>query len=325
MAEKPTPYQDLSWIKNDGISLPIQSQPADGMGRWEYYLGTFKQAISNQGVAGNPFSYAKKGGSNYFQDTATFGTNARLKLVNESSTQSGYVTFTMASGWQGLFYIKTGNDDFFEDNVQENWVSDRWNEDDPFVEELGEAVNLLEDEGWPSVWVDDEAEVSDSRAITGLDSGDYISFDVDGESSNAAQARIRIGGDDYLSNVEPDADVWITCVYLRYWNSDFNWLEKICPPGYELIDGQCVEIEDDDDNPPPPNDDCPAGYEKNDFGICVLITPPSPEECEEGFIWDPDTASCVPIIRPEDDITGAEMAAVIAAVAGVIFLAIKVV
>lgn len=317
MAEKPTPYQDLSWIRNDGLLPYTNPRPSDSIGRWEYWTQDFKKAFSVAGEAGTPFSHAKKNGSTSWQDTDTFGDDSRLKLIDyDGGTDSGYVTFTMADGWQGMFYLYSDNDDFFDDNIKENYIYGAWNDDDPHIEEIGEAVNDLEDEGWPAVWVQSNAEYTDSRAITGLDSGDYMSFDIDDESPNAAQARIRIGGDDYLSNTAQDTHMWITCIYLRKWNADYIWEEAEGPP--EKPDDD-EEEEDDPENP------CPAGQELNEYGICVLVTPPEPEVCGDGFIWDPDTASCVPIIKPEDDITGAEMAAVIAAVAGVIFLAIKVV
>ena len=318
MAEKPTPYDDLSWIKTDGISKPTQSRPADGVGRWEYWQGTFKQAFDGAGEAGFPFSNAEKGGLNEWEDTGTpwmdDGDKARLLLENsDGSTTSGWVTFTMAQGWQGMFYVITENNDFFEDNVKGDFIRSNWIDDDAFINELNSVVNDLEDEGWPSVWVQDNAENTDSRMVTGLDSGDYISFDIDGESSEAAQSRVRIGGEDYLSNTEPDNEVWITCMYLRYWNAAYEWPADPNP--------------DPDPEPPEPDpdDDCPEGYEKNEFGICVLVTPPEPKDCPAGFVYDADTDSCVPIKKPEDDITTGEMIAVIAGIAGVIFLAIKVI
>ena len=76
--------------------------------------------------------------------------------------------------------------------LKESYIEGNWNDDDPFVEELGEAVNDLEDEGFPSIWVQENSEYTDSRMITGLDSGDYMSFDVDAESDKAAQSRVCV-------------------------------------------------------------------------------------------------------------------------------------
>jgi len=299
------------------------------LGKWEYFTGTFKQAVDSSisGNAGSPFSNAKLGGLKSWQDSDIFGTNQRLKLIdNDGSTQSGYVNLKMADGWQGLFYVKTANNDFFEDNVKGNWVSDDWINGDGFVEEFGEAVNMLESEGWPSVWVQDNAESSDSRTIFGLDSTDYLSFDIDSESNLAAQSRVRIGGEDYLSNTKIDTHVWISCVYLRKWDADFDWNVKICPIGYHLENGDCVkDAEKENDDDPPIYNPCPEGEILNEFGICVLIPIPEPEECETGFEWNPLTLTCDPIYNAADDVSTFEMLLLLAGVSLVVFLAVKVV
>ena len=61
----------------------------------------------------------KSGSSNAkWQDTGTFGDNARLKLIEYDTQTSGYMTFTMTDNWQGLFYVKSDNDDFFQDEAE---------------------------------------------------------------------------------------------------------------------------------------------------------------------------------------------------------------
>jgi len=327
MSTKPNPYQGLSFIKNDGITSPKITRPSDGIGRFEYFQGTLKQAVESgvANTAGSPFSNAKLGGSKDWQSSNTFGTDSRIKLIdNDGDTASGYITLKLADNWQGLFYVKTENNDFFQDNVKENWVEDNWTNADGFIEEFGEAVNLLETEGWPSVWVQNNAENSDSRMIFGLDSTDYFSFDIDDESNNAAQARVRIGGDDYLSNTEADDEIWITCVFLRYWNDAYIWPalpenddDDQCPEGFELVDGECVPIEK-------PDDGCPEGQSLNEFGICVAI--PEPEydkECEDGYTWNEASKTCELDYDPADDVSTIGMIALLSSIAFVIYLAIR--
>tara|TARA_R110002020_G_scaffold239166_1_gene451729 strand:+ start:5219 stop:6184 length:966 start_codon:yes stop_codon:yes gene_type:complete len=319
VATKPTPYQDLSWIQNDGLKPYTNPRPSDGIGRWEYWQGTFKEAFDSEGDAGTPFSYAKKSGSSNakWQDTGTFGDNARLKLIEYDTQTSGYMTFTMADNWQGLFYVKSDNDDFFQDEVKESYIEGNWNDDDPFVEELGEAVNDLEDEGFPSIWVQENSEYTDSRMITGLDSGDYMSFDVDAESDKAAQSRVRLNGVDYLKNTQMDTNVYITCVMLRKWNPDYLW--PALPEDDEEEEEEEQEDEEDETFNP-----CPEGQMLNEFGICVLIPTPEPEECEAGFEWNPTTLTCEPIYNPADDVSTFGMLALLGAIALVVFTAVKV-
>ena len=319
MANKPSPYEDLSWIQNDGIKAYTNPRPSDGIGKWEYFTGTFKQAVASSisGDTGSPFSNAKLGGLKSWQQSTVFGSDSRLKLVdNDGDTTSGYVTFTMANNWQGLFYVKTENNDFFQDNVKETWVESGWNDSDSFTEEFGEAVNELEIEGWPSVWIQDNSEYTDSRTVFGLDSTDYLSFDIDSESNDAAQSRIRIGGDDYLSNTATDDDIWITCAFLRRWNPTYEWPESDNPNPNP----------DPEPNPDPdPNNPCQTGYALNEFGICVLIPEPEPEECETGFEWNPLTLTCDPIYNAADDVSTFEMLLLLVGVSLVVYLAVKVV
>tara|TARA_Y100000004_G_scaffold182241_1_gene228783 strand:- start:1412 stop:2380 length:969 start_codon:yes stop_codon:yes gene_type:complete len=322
VATKPDPYQDLSWIRNDGLLAKTPVRPADGVGRFEYWTGSFKEAFDSRGDVGTPFKSGTKGGLNEWQDSGTFGDNMRLKLINnDGNTTSGYFTVKLADGWQGMFYVKTENNDYFEDLVQGEFVTDNWNDDDDFIEEFGEAVNLLEDAGYPSIWVQDNAETTDSRMIAGLDSGDYISFDIDSESSNAGQARVRLNGEQFLDNVEADNEIWVTCVYLRFWNADYQW-----PPIDDDDDDDDNDDDDDDDNDnddDPPFNPCQEGYELNDFGICVPIPEPEPVVCGDGFVLDPETNECVPIKNPEDDVTIAGMIVVIAGIAGIVVLALR--
>jgi len=315
---RPNPYQ---YIK--------KGNPSSGVGQFEYWNGSFKEAISQSadGLPGTPFKNVVIGGKKDYQDTSNFGDNARLELESVFSGTSGYVHLRMNPGWQGLFYVKSENNDFFEDNAIDEYVSDNWNNDDSFTEELGEAQNLLAGE-WPTIWVQDNAEASDSRTVFGLDQGDYMSFDVDGESGQVAQARIRISGVDYIDNTESSNELFITCVWLRYWNPtkpvpnyDPGAIQgPLEPDGQGDIDGDGI-IDGEDETPrgeeKPPEDgmfSCPVGFKDNGFGIC--IPDDSPDDDDDNDDDDNDTS---------DDVSAVAMAAVVVGIGLVIYMALRVV
>jgi hypothetical protein len=315
---------------------------SSGTGVFTYWNGSMKKAISDSkdGVDGSPFESVRTNNLRY-QDSGTYGDDRRVKLIDSDYlATSSWLTFTLKPGWQGLFYIKTANNDFFEDYVSGDYVSDKWNNSDSFTEEIREATDLLSEAGYPSIWVQDNAEITDSRAIVALDgdNADYISFDIDSESSNVGQARIRIDGDQYLSNQEIDKDVWITLVWLRKWNPDATIAEPqgndneyagpLLPDGSGDLDGDGVPDGEDFDpyDPDVQNegdtdyDDqgnvigevCPPGTKDNGSGICVPI-----EDDEEDDVDDED----------DDDVdlevsTGA-IVLVLAAIIGTVFLAVK--
>lgn len=64
-------------------------------------------------------------------------------------------------------------------------------------------------------------------------------------------------------------------------------VSKVCPPGYEIIDGNCVASENPHVNP------CPTGYQWNN-GTCVLIY--TDTDCTPGYHWI--EGNCVPL-EPE--------------------------
>ena len=274
-----------------------------GMGGFRYWTGSFKEAISasKDGIEGSPFTSVRTYDVS-FQDTATYGDNQRAFLNdNDGFGSSSYISFKLKDGWQGLFYVRTENNDWFEDNVLNDNVSDDWNKSDSFVEELQEATDLLASAGYPSIWVQDNAEISDSRAVFALDgkNGDYVSFDIDAESSNVAQARIRIDGDDYVQNRKIDNEVFITMVWLRKWDQNMD------------LGGDSAPVPDPSPSPSPePSVVCPIGFVDNGFGICVPIEPePEPE---------PE-----PEIDPIEEVSAGAVLILLAGLAGVIYLGVK--
>lgn len=275
---KPNPYQFI-----DGTT------PYQNRGRFEYFSGSLKTAIetSRSGEAGSPFSKVVIGGDREYTNS-----NNTLKLIDSDGfTTSGIISLKMADGFQGLFLMRTENNDFFEDYNLEGISSD-WTNVDNHVEELeGE---------WPTVWVQDDAEFSDSRTIFGLDSGDYVSVDIDAESSEAAQMRVRIGGVDYFDNRKHDNEVYLTMLWIRKWNPDF-------------IRPMPEDDQEEDYVPPTPTPTvCPVGQAPNEYGICVPI-----EEEEEGEEGQKEEETV------EEDVSAFAMVALLAAVGGIIYLALR--
>ena len=319
---KPTPYQFI-----------FGGNPSTGTGQFEYYTGSLKKAIqdSNEGKAGSPFINVKRGGRISYQSS-----DNRVKLEDSIGSGEGYLSVRMAEGFQGLFYLRTANNDFTEDNVQLDHISSDWNDSDSWSENMMDVKGDLAN-SWPSVWVQDNAELTDSRTVFGLDSGDYMSFDVDSNSGDVAQFRVRIGGDDYFSNTEADADIWITKVWIRKWvpskpapardNEVQGPLEQ---GGTGDLDGDGVpDGQDFDPNDPdvqnegdtdydsegnpitPIGTSCPVGFIDNGSGICVPDPDYEPEPEEEK--------------KPEDDVSTLSMLLLVVGIAAVVVLAVRVV
>lgn len=280
-----------------------------GMGAFTYWTGSFKDAIksSQDGVAGSPFESVRTNAL-YYQDTSNYGDDTRIKLDNRTFGSSSWVSFTLKPGWQALFYVKTENNDFFEDNVQGDHVKGSWNDGDPFVEELEEATDQLSSAGYPSIWVQDNAEFSDSRAIFTLDgnNADYISFDIDADSPNVGQARIRIDGDQYIQNKKINNEVFITMVWLRKWNPqlDLGGDDEPLPPV------------DPDPEPPTPAIECPVGFEDNGFGICVPIEEGEDEDDGEEDDGNGESQSI-------DDVSLGGIIILLVAIGGTLVLAVR--
>ena len=318
---KPNPYQYI-----------FGSNPTTGTGQFEYYTSSLKQAIqdSKDGVAGAPFIDVVRGGAISYQSN-----DNRIKLEDPYNKKEGYLTLKLAPNFQALFYLKTGNNDFTEDNVSLDHISSDWNGSDSWSENMNDIKGDLAN-SWPSVWVQDNAEASDSRTVFGLDSGDHCSFDVDSNSSAVAQFRVRIGGDDYFSNSETDADLWLTKVWIRKWVASKpapqrdNEVQGPLEEGGtgDLDNDGIIDSEDFDPNDPdiqkegdvdfdnqgdpfiPLGDQCPIGFIDNGSGICV----PDPD-------YDPEEP---PEEKPEDDVSTAGMIALLMGVVLVVVVAVRV-
>lgn len=318
---KPNPYQYI-----------FGSNPTTGTGQFEYYTSSLKKAIqdSKDGVAGAPFIDVVRGGAISYQSS-----DNRVKLSDTFGGKEGYLTLKLAPNFQALFYLKTANNDFTEDNVSLDHISSDWNGSDSWTENMNDIKGDLAN-SWPSVWVQDNAEATDSRTVFGLDSGDYCSFDVDSSSGAVAQFRVRIGGDDYFSNTETDADIWMTKIWIRKWvaskpapqrdndvqgpleeggtgdidNDGIIDSEDFDPYDSDVQNEGDVDLDDQGEPLITIGDQCPVGFIDNGSGICV----PDPD-------YDPEEP---PEEKPEDEVSTAGMIALLMGVVLVVVVAVRV-
>ena len=307
---RPKPTEYLGQLPD--ITTSPQSNPAAGVGQYEYYTGSLKEAMNNAGDANSPFSEAIREGWYSWQSG-----DDRIKLKEAAIDPSGAVKLTLANGWEGLFYVWTDNWGFFEDETSDRILSD-WNPSDSWTNEVNEMIRSLRGE-YPNIVVqeDDDDDDYDSRAVFLLSGAenDYVSIDMDGDHSNIGQMRIRIKGTQFVSNKETETDTALRMLFLRRWNPDLPSANPNPTP----------EPNPDPDPDPDPNNECPVGFEKDEFGICVPIKEPEPKECEKGFYYDSEKGECVPEKNPADDVSIAGMVALLGGVALTIYLALKVV
>lgn len=278
----PIPYNPYQFILGTNPNIP--------KGRFLYSSATLKQHIdaSIAGEPGAPFEVIIGGERSYQNGDDT------LKLVDRDfGGTSGYVSLKMKPNFQSLWFISTENNDFFDDNaftgIRGEWTS----ENEIATEDL--------EGNWPTVWYQADTVGGLSRTMFGLDEGDYVSIDIDGESSRVAQMRVRIGGVDYYNNKKINDETYLSQLWVRQWNPDF------VNQGYTPIEPD----PDVDPITPEPSVECPIGFQDNGFGICVPIVEPDP---------DPDTD---PDVDPAADVSGGAVLLLVAGVIGVVVLAVR--
>jgi hypothetical protein len=300
---KPNPYQYI-----DGTT------PRQNLGAFEYFKGTLKEAVqtSLDGDAGSPFVSVIIGGD---ERTYSNGDNTlKLKDFDIYGSVSSYITLKLAPEWQGLFRLFTENNDYFNDALIEGIQGSGDRSIDMIASDL---------EGtWPNVWAEETyydpttgVQITpDSSAVFGLDSGDYLSIDIDSKSDKVAQMRVKIGGINYFSNDEIDADTWITKLWLRRWNEDaitaLSEDEIATGEGLNSDEGEYIEPD-----PEEVSSDCPVGQELNSFGICVLTQGGGGDNDDDDDDDDDDLSNI--------EVSGFAMIALLAAVAGVLIIAIR--
>lgn len=257
-------------------------------GRFEYSSATLKQLIQDSidEKPGSPFIVIL-GGERSYQNG-----NNTLKLIDRDwSGTSGYVSLKMKSGFQSLWFLATENNDFFDDYALDG-IRSGWTNENAIIDDLeGE---------WPTVWYQADTDGGLSRTMFGLDEGDYISIDIDGESSRVAQMRVRLSGVDYFSNVDINDETYLSKLWVRKWNADYERNDPTLPtipttptdPDYEPIS-------------------CPIGQIDNGSGVCIPdpnYVPPEPE----------------PEPTKEDDVSAVAMVALVVGIGLVIVVALRV-
>ena len=278
-------------------SMPIRSvydqdmnfRPADGRGRWEVYTGTFKDAVAEAGTVNSPFASVNQGGVRNWSEC-----NMKVELDERTFSDSGALNVKLAPNYQAIFYVRTNNNDFFEDNLQEGISSD-WEDSDSWTENMENVLDELEEAGYPSVWVQDNADFSDSRMVFGLDGNnqDYFSFDVDGDFSNIAQSRVRQAGTDMIDNTEASEEIYIQMWSCRKWNPDYVWPSESSGSGSGGSGGSgssegsggdssgsggdssgMADMDSDETTGNTQgssnNDGCPEGQMMNAYGVCII-------------------------------------------------------
>lgn len=246
MTSKDNPIQDL---EGKGI------RPPDQVGGFEYFTGDLKTAYEysrdNPEDPNRPFLIAELHAP-YEWAADHDGIEQDIHIKDNIGTE-GAMKIKMNVGWQAAFFLTTNNNDFFEDSIAGDYssvVTSDWPTDSNAS--FTGAVSKISVE--QPVWVQDNAELTDSRTAFVLngDTGDYFSADIDSNYNSIAQFRVRINQVQYFNNTEIDDELYIKMVWLRKYDPD----------------------------------------KKADSDTTL---PPTPEVCDEGFVWNPVTLTCDPI------------------------------
>ena len=183
-----------------------------------------------------PFKSARVGNKDWY-DSSTYG----LELKDSDwSGDSGFFHAKVNDGWEVAFVMLTENNDYFEDNVESPRSNTNWTGSSTWFEKLD---NLSKDQ---PIWVQDNAETSDSRACFILvgDNDDYVSVDIDDEVKGISNFQVRIDGVKFVSNAgKIDNETFIGIKWCRRWNPNMPMVDDI-PEEKQEDDGE--EITEDD-------------------------------------------------------------------------------
>ena len=211
-----------------------------------------------------PFSNMIIGGSN--NKYTSFGS----LLMDNSDTYgtSSYFKAVLKEGWMVRFNLLTENENYFDQNIDEA------------------LLDRLDFYDSPAGSWDEEID------FTLQQQDDFISIDIDNESTDVGQFTLRIGGVKYTvekpDEMDNEAKVWVREV----WRFDTTY-------GTVVYDGQNQEGDDEQD-----------GEDQEES---------EPEDDEE------DEGEGEQESPPEDDVSIAGMLLLLAGVAATVFLALKVV
>lgn len=228
------PNKNYGFVYND-------NRPYGVKGAWVKYSGSLKEAIAYSKTHDNgPFAnvIGPKGGVDAYE---YLDDDEKLKLenFNWTSRKSGAIHIRMNAGWYAQVRITTENTDFFDDNRDEGDILDEnmagWEKRPP---------EALYDAAWPTMWISQSEWIADDVAEFVLSPNDYISFDIDGEFSNIAQARIRMDGIDFVQNKKINNEVYIEFEWIAEWDADY-------PARVEPVEGDIgtddEDLDDEDD------------------------------------------------------------------------------
>lgn len=184
-----------------------------------------------------PFKSARVGNKDWY-DSATYG----LELEdNDWGKDSGFFHAKVNDGWEIAFVMLTENNDYFEDNVNAPKSTTNWSDkDSTWFEKLD---NLTKD---TPIWVQDNAETTDSRAcfiLVGNDD-DYLSVDIDDDVKGISNFQVRIDDTKYVSNAgKIDNETKIGIKWCRRWNPNMPMVDDI-PEDKQEDDGEAITEDD---------------------------------------------------------------------------------
>jgi len=195
------------------------------MGAWVKYDGTFKDLWQLRNKDVSCFINAALKGKTTWQDSG------KLLRLDDTTwlANGGYITFEIGTGWKVLLRIATENVDFFQDEIDDDYLIDEGTyEDGKFPDPPSDEEDIV-------VWEADKGFFgeNDSEAMFFMNTEDILVIDVDAENVNDSKAtRIRKDGKEYIKNygksffgygdVSTNEDTFIRLINAYYYVEDLE-------------------------------------------------------------------------------------------------------
>ena len=227
--------EDNSTSKSNAEAKSLEEQRDVPYGKWvevsySKSLKTIYQDYKDDKAV--PFSYMKIGGS--YNEYTDYGS---LKMEDSDSFGvSSYFKCVLKDKWMVEMDVLTSNENYITQNLDSALI-DRLDFDDSpdgfaWVEEIG---------------------------FTMFEEGDYISIDIDNESSSVGQFSIVLGGVKYSIDSPDKMDDEAKVRVNKVWYYDANWGTVVYEgedlTGDDEIDNDDLPEDDEDDNDNDDNDD----------------------------------------------------------------------
>jgi len=155
------------------------------------YDGTFKDLWELRNTDVSCFKSSALKGKTTWQDSGKL-----LRLDDTTwAAKGGYITFTVGSGWKVALRIATENVDYFQDEIDPDYLIDAGKFDD------GKFPDFPSDEADVVAWEADKGFFgeNDSELFVMLNAGDILLIDVDADHGPDHKAfRIRKDGKEYI-------------------------------------------------------------------------------------------------------------------------------